>query len=326
MKNMSVLIGLAITVAVSLTLPSVAEEAPNDSPSSDGVPFAAPGRFAETFDAGLQAYEADRPDRAYRLWLSIAKQGDLAAMRNLGYLLEHGLGIETNASEAAKWYSRAATRGLTSAQVNLAALFYAGNGVPRDNKLAAQWYARAARVGHAHAQYKLAQMIEAGEASAGNLDLAKKLYGWSVDAGHSSALESLRQLDARFAPLSLRAHSDTSRARDEASLEMGGSTSFKALAGAGDTPLADSIRLRKSDASGLSEAREKFVGGERSAAIAIWRKLALKSQADAQYRLALALLQGHGVVEDRAEALYWLDISATGGHTEAEQLLKTLKD
>ena len=84
----------------------LAEEAPDDNLSADGVPFAVPGRFAETFDAGLQAYEADRPDRAYRLWLSIAKQGDLAAMRNLGYLLEHGLGIEAAAHAEALYRNR----------------------------------------------------------------------------------------------------------------------------------------------------------------------------------------------------------------------------
>lgn len=100
------------------------------------------GRFTKVFNDALQAYDAGQHARAYDLWLSIAKQGDLAAMRNLAHLLHHGMGVDANAGEAARWYSIAATRGLTSAQVNLAELFYAGDGVPQSYELAAQWYAR----------------------------------------------------------------------------------------------------------------------------------------------------------------------------------------
>ena len=279
------------------------------------------GRFTEVFDDGLKAYDAHHYTRAYDLWLSIAKQGDLAAMRNLAHLLRRGMGVQANAEEAAKWYSIAAKRGLTSAQVNLAELFYEGDGVPQSYKLAAQWYARAARAGHAHAQYRLATMIEDGHTSPGNVELAKKLYGWAIDAGHSSALEHYRQLDTRKDPVVL----ETSRGRDEADLDLETSTSLKTMAGAGDISVSGNFLIRKSDESALAQAQKQFTRGERSSAVTLWRRLALESNSDAQYRLALALLQGQGVHKDVPRAIHWLDIAATGGHPRAAELLKTLQ-
>lgn len=276
-----------------------------------------PGRFEGVFDEGVQAWDAGQYEKAHDLWLSIATQGDLAAMRNLAHLLRLGLGVETNAEEAARWYSRAAERGLTGAQVNLAELFHDGNGVPQSYKLAAQWYARAARAGHAHAQYKLGRMIEDGHTSAGNTELAKKLYGWAIDAGHSGALERYRQLDAREGAIVLEVPETT----DEASLDLETSTSLKTLAGAGDTPKADSFLFRRQDKDALMEAQQHFVRGERSSAVTKWRALALQSSSEAQYRLALALLQGHGVRKDDKEAAHWLDVAATGGHRGAADLL-----
>lgn len=322
MKSVSALICLALCLGVGLPRTALASDDSATDEASRETASGAPGnpadeaagsQFAETFDEGLRAFDEGRPKRAYDLWLSIAVQGDLAAMRNLAYLLQHGLGVEADAHEAANWYSRAAKRGLTSAQVNLAAMFQDGEGVPQNYKLAAQWYARAARAGHAHAQYKLARMIEAGHASAGNLELARKLYGWAIDAGHSSALESLRQLDARTGPIAL----DAAASRDKTNLAMEGSVSTKSLAGAGDPPMADN--------PSLEQARQKFINGDRGSAVTTWRALAMKSGSEAQYRLALAILQGHGVHRDEQEALYWLDIAATGGHQSAAQLLKTLR-
>lgn len=322
MKRVRVLICLALCLGVGLSFAALASEAAAPEEATDKTTVKdSDSRFAETFNEGLRAFDEGRPKRAYDLWLSIAVQGDLAAMRNLAYLLQHGLGVDADAQEAANWYSRAAKRGLTGAQVNLAAMFQEGEGVPQNYKLAAQWYAKAARAGHAHAQYKLARMIEAGHASAGNLELARKLYGWAIDAGHSSALESFRQLDARTAPIAL----DAGAPRDKANLAMEGSSSSKSLAGAGDSPIADGLAPAQVDEEMLRQVRQQFIEGDRGSAVAAWRALAMKSGSQAQYRLGLAILQGHGVHQDEQEALYWLDIAATGGHQSAAQLLKTLQ-
>lgn len=325
MKTLPALIFLVVALAANPPLPAPARSPDGASATSTDDPVklteTTAERFGETFNEGLRAFDEGRPKRAYDLWLSIAVQGDLAAMRNLAHLLQNGIGVEVNVEQAAIWYSRAAKRGLTSAQVNLAALFHEGNGVPQDYKLAAQWYAKAARAGHAHAQYKLARMIEAGQASAGNLALAKKLYGWAIDAGHSGALESLRQLDARPGPVALIA----TPPRGKTSLAMEGSTSLKTLAGAGDTPGADNQGRTPDENQALIIARQKFTEEDRGGAVAAWRSQAMKSVSEAQYRLALALLQGHGVNLDSQEALHWLDIAATGGHADAARLLHRLQ-
>lgn len=279
-----------------------------------------PSRFAKTFDQGLAAYDRGDFEEAYALWLPIAKQGDLAAMRNVGMMLREGQGVDRDVETAARWYLAAAKRGLTSAQINLAELYYYGDGVPQSYDMAGQWYARAAQAGNAMAQFKLADMIVAGHTETRDLELAKQLYGWAALAGHSGALDRLRELDARQEPIS-HSHLFANRKPDE------GEDAFtlpKTLEGPGDPPYTEDMPYTEDVKRRLRRAETTFLSGGRGDAVRQWRILALDHVPEAQYRLGLALLQGDGVPENRPEALHWLDIAATGGHKRAGDLLTTL--
>jgi hypothetical protein len=54
-------------------------------------------------------------------------------------LYEKGEGVVKDASEAARWYRRAAEQGLLQAQLYLGGLYTTGNGVPMNPLLAYQW-------------------------------------------------------------------------------------------------------------------------------------------------------------------------------------------
>ncbi|PYX93659.1 MAG: hypothetical protein DMG67_03655, partial [Acidobacteria bacterium] len=78
-----------------------------------------------------------------------ANAGDSAAQFKLAELLESGLGVPQDCTEAAAWYRQAANRGNAAAQNNLGAMYALGHGVPADSKEAFRWYLRAAADGFA---------------------------------------------------------------------------------------------------------------------------------------------------------------------------------
>lgn len=61
-----------------------------------------------------------------------------------------------------------------------------------------------------------------------------------------------------------------------------------------------------------------------STAVAIWRPLAEKGDADAQFNLGQAYRLGRGVTVDLAQAKAWLEKAARGGHLDAQTTLGLL--
>ena len=59
-------------------------------------------------------------------------QGNAKAQYSLALMLDEGLGISPNASEALGWYRKAATQGHVDAQYNLGGVYRDGNGVTQD--------------------------------------------------------------------------------------------------------------------------------------------------------------------------------------------------
>lgn len=156
---------------------------------------------AARFEEGVRAYDTGDYARAHAIWLDLARQGDLAAQRNLGHLYRRGLGVAPDPEQAALWYRRAAERGLVAAQVNLGVLYLRGEGVRKDPAEAARWFMVAAQRGHAGAQYNIARMYEIGLGVAPDPARALGWYYIAARNGHGPALERLGALVATENPL-----------------------------------------------------------------------------------------------------------------------------
>ena len=74
------------------------------------------------------------------------------------------LGVRQDATEAARWYFRAADRGVATAQHTLGVAYAKGEGVPQNDVEAARWLRLAADQGHTQAQENLA-VVEAAMTS-----------------------------------------------------------------------------------------------------------------------------------------------------------------
>ncbi len=191
---------------------------------------------AESYEAGLRALDAGRPDDALAIWTALAEAGDASAKYGLGRLYEvGGDGFAPDKAKAARWYRQAAEAGVVAAQNNLARLYARGDGIERDLAMAAGLWEQAAVRGHPTAQYNLGLLLLRGEGveqdeSRGAVWVAKaaesgvpaaqfvlgdlKRYGIGLAQDPDAALDWYRRAaDAGYQP-----------ARDElARLESGGS-------------------------------------------------------------------------------------------------------
>lgn len=89
-------------------------------------------------DAQL-AYNAAHYEKAAKLFMPVAQQGDALAQCKLGDMYRVGAGVPQDYEEAVRWYRLAAEQGDASAQMLLGIMYENGRGVPKDYVLAHMW-------------------------------------------------------------------------------------------------------------------------------------------------------------------------------------------
>jgi TPR repeat protein len=147
---------------------------------------------ASRFDEGVAAYDAGDFETAYRIWNELAREDDLAAMRNVAQLLRQGKGVAKDSKRAFKLYMEAAEKGYVLAMANLGDMYLAGEGVERNPQAAAAWYARAASAGQSIALFKLAEMYDSGNGIPTDKVRARGLLERAARNGYAKAQQKLR--------------------------------------------------------------------------------------------------------------------------------------
>lgn len=145
-------------------------------------------------EEGLKAAEAGDVQKAHRLWLLEAEQGNAKAQRYLGVLYGRGQGVVQNDKAAARWFRLAAEQRDSIAQSNLGVLYARGQGVKQNDNEAAKWFHRAALQGDAKAQFWLGVMYEVGRGVAKNSVVASSWYLLARENGVDRAQSSLESL------------------------------------------------------------------------------------------------------------------------------------
>ena len=93
---------------------------------------------------------------------SAAVAGDAAAAYEVAVRFAEGRGVPVNLDEAARWYERAAGKGLTPAQFRYASMLEKGQGVKKDLGAARRLYVAAASKGNSKAMHNLAVLYAEG--------------------------------------------------------------------------------------------------------------------------------------------------------------------
>jgi clan AA aspartic protease (TIGR02281 family) len=128
---------------------------------------------------GVHAYNLKDFAAAMRDLRPLAEQGDATAQTFLGFMYEHGNGVQRNATQAALWYRRAADQGIAVSQHSLGYLYDLGIGVPQNHAEAIKWYFKAAAQGAAASQLALGRIYKEGSGVPQNYILA---YMWLTSA------------------------------------------------------------------------------------------------------------------------------------------------
>lgn len=126
------------------------------------------------FNDGVAAMVAGDYAKALESFVPLAETADHAyAQYFLGRMYADGRGVEKSSEEAAKWFRKAAEKGVQEAQVRLAGFYEHGEGVPKDLEYAYGWYSVAAHLGSAKAG--AARDLAAGQLPPASLKEAQAL-------------------------------------------------------------------------------------------------------------------------------------------------------
>ncbi len=90
----------------------LAQPSPEPASAQGPQPRALPAApAAESFAAGVKAFDQGKHREAFMLWLPLAEQGKAEAKFNIAVMYEGGLGVVKSDIEAARWDRAAAERG-----------------------------------------------------------------------------------------------------------------------------------------------------------------------------------------------------------------------
>ena len=155
--------------------PATRQPAPAAQPSADGLPAAI---------GGPQLRNA-------------ALAGDPAAAYEVAMRFVEGRGVPANLEQAARWYERAARKGLAPAQFRYASMLEKGQGVKKDLSAAHKLYVAAAAKGHAKAMHNLAVLYAEGAVGAPDYANAAQWFRKAAEHGVADSQYNLGVLTTR---------------------------------------------------------------------------------------------------------------------------------
>ena len=109
----------------------------------------------------------------------------------LGYMYQHGEGVEKDYEKAIHYYTLSANQGNSSAQYNLGNMYYFGQGVKKDYEKAIHYYTLSVNQENSVAQNNLGYMYKYGTGVEQDYEKAIHYYTLSANQGNSSAQNNL---------------------------------------------------------------------------------------------------------------------------------------
>ena len=144
-----------------------------------------------SWEEGQDAYDSGDFAVAFKIWNTLAKEGDPLSQFNLGVMYSRGEGTRKNGKRALEWYMRSAEQGYAPAQFNLGAIYIEGSIVDADQKKAAAWWQLAAEQEFVQAQFNLASLYCRGIGVSRDREQCKFWYGKAATNGDTHAQKML---------------------------------------------------------------------------------------------------------------------------------------
>ncbi|KAF9970191.1 hypothetical protein BGZ73_007195 [Actinomortierella ambigua] len=139
-------------------------------------------------------YFPETDDEVVSYFCSAAKGENADAQLFLGWIFQHGRGVEKNEQASLRWYRQAADGGNAVAQLRIARMYEKGLGVEvSDDTKAVRWYYKAATGGNADAGLALAKMYTDGRGVKEDAVQAARWYRMAAEKGQHEAQAILGQ-------------------------------------------------------------------------------------------------------------------------------------
>lgn len=139
----------------------------------------------------------DRNLRKARQWYTkAAEHGNAYGQSVLGWMYAKGVGVARNSARAVEWFRKSSEQGLADAQNNLGVMYRNGDGVGQDPEQAVEWFRLAANQGLAVAQNNLGDMYRHGEGVERD---AEQAFSWYLKAAEQGFSDAKFKLSAMYA-------------------------------------------------------------------------------------------------------------------------------
>jgi hypothetical protein len=270
---------------------------------------------------------------SYRWAVCGAEAGSTWCQQEVGYALEHSIGVAKDEAAAVRWYRVAADAGNATAQLSMHICHWKGlGGLRADDPADAVWLRKSAEGGHVHAQEELAWSL-ANNGVAGDALEAAGWYRRAAEGGDTDAIEWMAEACFDGAPGvavdPAESYRWSVRGAEAGSPWCQVAAGYKLANGLGvskDEQAAVHWYRRSGDAGNFQAQYNLYtcirdgLGGLRAddpAGVAWLRKAAEGGYVDAQAELSGCLRTGDGMPADVAAANTWGLRAAEGGHSTA---------
>jgi TPR repeat protein len=252
--------------------------------------------FDGKVDEAYGAFQRGLYLSALNLALPKAQLGDPAAQTLVAELMNNGLGVRRNPTDAVFWYEQAAKAGDANAQYKFALMLLTGENVKQDKQASDTMMRKAADGGSREAQFNVAQLLVAQSPGEKGLKAALPYYEKAAAQGIA---------DAQYAVSQLYYHMDLPREKRLQSRDW----LLKAALAGYDTAQYDlAIWL----VNGVAGERD-FDAGFR------WMRIAAnRGHVGAQNKLAKLYVNAIGTRPDPVEAAKWYVLSRKAGLADLE--------
>lgn len=209
--------------------------------------------------------------------------------------------------EAIKWYKEAAKLGHTRSQLKLGTLYFEGLGAEINYDIAAKYLKEPANSGYVDAQYMLGMIYLSGSTQIKKNP--RKAFGYILKAAEDFHADALYQAGSMYYQ-GLGTNKDLTKAR-------------KFLELAKEQNIDEAVNLLAHiDEENTNQAPSKVTVAKKKSGRELLLESARNGEANAQYRLAVAYLEGKsGFNKDRQKALNWLKNAANNNQRDAQYLL-----
>ncbi len=254
--------------------------------------------------------------RAFNLFVVAADAGMIEAMSEVGQRYLNGEGVLRNATEAGRWFLRAAERGHLPSQCQLASLHLFGlqeatlqaggqslfvqvDSPKADYAAATTWARKAAEAGSTDGQAMLGFILSSGPDHLRDEALAEQWYGKAAAGGSPQAQLGLGLIRLR---------------RADTAAETVAAVALIQQAADANLPTAHYY---------LGLIYEKAVGviADPAKAVEHYRLAALAGVRNGQAKYGLMLYEGNGIKADTTEGESWLRRAGLAGDWEASALI-----